>query len=110
MIRSSITIGGKKADIAYCYATEIIFNKNTGTSIDMFDAENPEHLVYLIIAALMSADEKPAITDHDIMYDARPKEIIDAVQAVFEARREWYELPAGDNADEKKSEEDSGKN
>ena len=47
------------------------------------------------------------------MYQVSPKELIDAVTAIFSMRSEWYQLPDGEDKkgnDEEASGEDSEKN
>lgn len=113
MVSDKIKIAGKECGAAYCYATEIAFHNYTGIGIDNLDPENPEHIVYLIIAAVFayyqgSSEELP-IVDSDVMLKASPTEIKDAVIAISKLRVEWYKLPEGEQPDEVK-EEDGEKN
>ena len=105
MITKNITIAGKEVTLAYCYATEIAFRKYTDVSIDSFDATNPEHVLYLILATIMawcqSKGEQPTIKDEEIMFSAKPKEIVDALTAIFEMRKEWYYIPDPETPDTK---------
>lgn len=102
MNKEKITINGKETGVAYCYATEIAFTKYTGVSVDEFDTKNPEHHIYIILAAIMAYNGAEGldttIRDTDLMYNARPAEIIEALRVIFELRNAWYKLPAGDNA------------
>lgn len=104
MTTKTITIAGKEVTLAYCYATEIAFRKYTGESIDKFDAMNPEHVLYLIISAIVAwsqaKGEEPAIKDDELMYDTKPKELIDALTEIFKLRAEWYDVPTGEPEDE----------
>ena len=104
MTTKEIRLCGKKATIAYCYATEISFNKYTGVTVENFDTENPEHPIYLILSALLSysegTDSEPVLTDRDLIYKAKPGELIEAVQTVFQLRNEWYAIPKGDKVPE----------
>ena len=103
MITKNITIAGKEVTLAYCYATEIAFRKYTDVSIDSFDATNPEHVLYLILAATMawcqSKGDEPSIKDEEIMFSAKPKEIVDALTAIFEMRKVWYYIPDSETPD-----------
>ena len=116
MTTKTITIAGKEVTLAYCYATEIAFRKYTGESIDKFDATNPEHVLYIIISAIIawsqSKGEEPAIKDDELMYNTKPKELIDALTEIFHLRAEWYEVPAGepddDEGDDKQADEKNG--
>ena len=105
-----ITIAGKEVYIAYCFATEIGFKKLTGVGIDEFNANDNEHILYLIVAAIsayyQSKGEDIPINADNIIYEANKDELIGAVKAVIELRADWYELPFGE--EEKK--EDEGKN
>ncbi len=114
MSKEKITINGQEVGVAYCYATEIAFTKYTGVSVDEFDTKNPEHHLYIILAAIIayyeSHGEKAPVKDTDLMYNARPVEIIEALRVIFELRKAWYKLPAGDNAASKGDVEDKAKN
>lgn len=98
------TITGKEVTLAYCYATEIAFRKYTGVSIDNFNAEDPEHVLYIILAAIIAWSQAEGtdteVKDEDIIYRAKPKEIVDTLTIIFDLRREWYEIPA-DEVEEK---------
>jgi len=111
MKTKEITICGKQVTLAYCYATEIAFRNFTGVPIDEFDPKNPEQAIYLLLASIQSYclanDTKPIIQDTDLMYNAKSAELIEAVKTVFELRKEWYNLPAGE-ADIDKQEEKEG--
>ena len=114
MSKEKITINGHEVGVAYCYATEIAFTRYTGVSVDEFDAKNPEHHIYIILAAIMAYNGAEGIDttirDTDLMYNARPAEIIEALRVIFELRNEWYKLPAGDNAVSTAEGEDKAKN
>lgn len=114
MKTKKITIAGKEVAIAYCYATEIAFRKYTGVNIDQFDASDPGHVLYLILSALIawsqSQNEEPAVKDEELMYQASPGEIVNALSEVFKLRSEWYEVPAGEPEDETSGEETDEKN
>ncbi len=100
--------------IAYCFATEIAFKKFTGSNLDEFDATNPEHIIYIILAAIASyyqSEGKDApVKDEGLLYHAKPKEMIDALNEVLKLRSEWYELPMGEKKDKKPAEESDEKN
>lgn len=114
MNKEKITINGKETGVAYCYATEIAFTRYTGVSVDEFDTKNPEHHIYIILAAIMAYNGAEGldttIRDTDLMYNARPAEIIEALRVIFELRNAWYKLPAGDNAASTSEGEDKAKN
>ena len=92
--------------IAYCFATEIAFRKFTGA--------NPEHIIYIILAAIASyyqSEGKDApVKDEGLLYHAKPKEMIDALNEVLKLRAEWYELPKGKKEPEKTDEPGEEKN
>ena len=97
MKTKEITLCGKQVTVAYCYATEIAFRNLSGLNIDEFDYTNPENCIYLLLAAIqafnLATDTKSEIQDSDIMYSAKPKEIISGIKAIFKLRAEWYEIP-----------------
>lgn len=100
---------------AYCYATEIAFHNYTDVNIEDFDATNPEHVVYLIIAAVFAyyqgTGEELPITDNDVIIKASPTEITEAVKTIVKLRVDWYKLPKGEGEEAKKEvEEGNSKN
>lgn len=109
MIKKEITIAGKQVGIAYCFATEIAFKALTGTNIEEADVTNPEQVVYLILAAISAnyqeLEQDAPVTDKDIIYRAKPKELIDALTAVLSMRAEWYESPKGEATEEEPKDE-----
>jgi len=100
--------------VAYCFATEIAFKKFTGANLDDFDAANPEHIIYIILSAIATYYQKEGtyapVKDENLMYDAQPKEMIEALNEVLKLRADWYQLPKGDKKDEKPAEEQEEKN
>ena len=114
MTTKKITIAGREVTLAYCYATEIAFRKYTGVSIDKFDAQNPEHILYMIISSIISwsqsRGEEPAIKADELMYNAKPQEFIDTLTEIFKLRAEWYDVPPGEPEDETDDKQGSEKN
>lgn len=114
MFEKEITIAGKTVGVAYCYATEIAFYNFTGVNIENFDAANPSHTVYLILAAIIAyyggRKEKEPVTDEDILRRATPREIVDAVKVIMELFAGWHELPKADAEELKKETGDAEKN
>ena len=101
MIEKEITIGGVAVKIGYCFATELAFKQYTGVNIEDMDTANPEHIIYMILSAIVayyegSGEESP-VKDNDIMYKAKPTELVAALAEVFKMRAEWYELPKGED-------------
>ena len=111
MTSKNIELCGHEVGIAYCYATEIAFKKYTGEFIDKFDATNPEHILYMILAAMFayyqSKGEDSPVKDEDLMYNAKPQELVGALTEVFNLRNEWYKT---DDEPEKGDEGDAQKN
>ena len=110
MTEKQTTISGKPVGMAYCFATEIGFNRMTGVNIEDFDAKNSEHVIYFVLAAIMAyyqsrGEESPVAAD-DLIYKASPTDIINAMKAAVELRSEWYALPFEDDAPK----EDDAKN
>ena len=104
MTQKTITIAGKQVGIAYCFATEIAFKALTGNNIEEANVTNPEQVVYLILAAISAyyqeQEQDAPVTDKDIIYRAKPKELIEALTAVLAMRAEWYESPKGETTEE----------
>lgn len=117
METSRITICGQEVSVGYCYAAEIAFHNYTGVTVDKFDADNPQHVVYLIMAAIFAyynakehEGEGHDLTDEGLLYDSRPEEIVEAFKTVLELRQRWY-VADGDAAQQQPGEhEDEGKN
>ena len=110
MVKESIKLANKDVTIAYCYATEISFKKMTGCNISDFNPNDPEHVIYLILAAVTayyaSAGETAPVTDNDLIYSCEPEELTAALEKVFALHRTWYKIP--DELSNKN--EDKGKN
>lgn len=115
----TINIAGKQVNIAYCYATEVIFSDFTGMDFYTYLAQTndkksttPKDLLYAILAAAMAYAEmtntEAGITDKDILFNSTPQEINEAFKEVVALFMEWYKLPAGEQAD--KQEGNAGKN
>ena len=113
MTQKTITIAGKQVGIAYCFATEIAFKALTGNNIEEADVTNPEQVVYLILAAISAyyqeQEQDAPVTDKDIIYRAKPKELIEALTAVLAMRAEWYESPKGEATEEEPKDESKRK-
>lgn len=105
-----VTIAGKQVEVSYCFATEIGFKNLAGANIQDMELESAEHIVALILAAVLAAaqakGEEPAIASEDIMYKAQPTEITEALKAVLELRAEWYRLPFDEPKDEQTDTDD----
>ena len=114
MKTKEITICGKQVMLAYCFATEIAFKNFTGENIENFEATNPEHVIYLILSAIASyyqkKDEEAPVKDNDLMYDAKPTELIAGLTEVMKLRASWYEIPKGEEVDDKQSDDEGSKN
>ena len=121
MNTSTINICGQEVHVAYCYAAEIAFHNYTGVSIDKFDPENPQHVVFLIMACIFAyynakahENEGHDLTDESLLYESKPEEIVAAFKTVLELRQRWYGIDAA--AEQRPAEpstngdEDEGKN
>lgn len=124
MKKKKVKIAGKQVWLAYCYATEIIFNDLTGEDINEFFKEvftseegksktNPKKLLYVILACAIAyaqgTQTEDALDDKTLMYEAKPSELIEAFKVVVELRNEWYKLPSTEKP-EKEEKGKSGKN
>lgn len=109
MVTKNVKLCGVEVVLAYCYATEIAFRKYTGVNVEDIDPKNPEHSIYLIISAMLpyyeQQNQKPPISDSDLMYKSEPNDYFVAFKAILEARNEWYKVPEGEPKD-KPAEED----
>ena len=116
----TINIAGKQVQIAYCYATEVIFSDFTGMDFSTYlqqtaaqQTTTPKDILYAILAAAMAHAEmtntEAGITDKDILFNSTPQEINEAFKEVVSLFMEWYKLPAGEQA-ETKQEGNGGKN
>jgi hypothetical protein len=125
MKAKEVTIAGKTVALAYCYATEIAFSDYTGQDINRFIASlmpdddgnipttDPKKVLYAILSAALAyaqnMEQECPIKDTDLMYEAKPADLVLALATVFELRKQWYEIPDGDTT-EKAEEEDKAKN
>lgn len=93
----TITICGKEVKLRYCAATETGFEQLAGKSIGDIDFNSQEDLLRLSIAAIIAAYQRDGqeapIESKDILFDAKPAEIIELFKAVFELRASWYNVP-----------------
>ena len=93
----TIHILGKDVRLRYCAATENGFEQLRKKSVYDIDFKSNEDLTALALAAIIAAyarkDEEPPITSDELLYDARPAEIIELVKTVIELRAAWYEVP-----------------
>ena len=110
MITREITIGGVAVKTGYCFATEIAFKQYTGVNIEDMNTQDPEHIIYLILSAIIpyykSIEQESPVNDKEIMYKANSKELIAALTTVLDMRREFYDVPKGDEVKGDDAEED----
>ena len=125
MTTKTITIAGKEVTLAYCYATEIGYKLLSDEDITAYMADALEALkesrmpdtrktVYLVIAAIIAysewQEEKPAVTDRDLMYKATPQELGTALGTIIQLRADFYKVPSDepkeDQPEEKKHEQE----
>lgn len=119
MKKKKVKIAGKQVWLAYCYATEIIFNDLTGEDINEFFNElftskektNPKKLLYAILACAIAyaqgTQTEDALDDKALMYEAKPQELIEAFKVVVELHNDWYKLPSSEKPE--KEEKGNGK-
>lgn len=114
MKTETIKIAGKKVSIAYCYATELAYKDYTNEDITDFIPEiiNSTHAgqmpdtkksIYLILSAIMAAaqskNEEPAITDKELMFEASPEDMGNALASIIMLRLKFYNIPLGEPKD-----------
>lgn len=94
----TITICGKEVKMLYCAATETGFEKLAAKSMGSIDFNSQEDLIRLSVAAIISAyqrdGEEAPIDAKEILYEAKPSEIVGMFKATFELRAAWYDIPA----------------
>lgn len=109
-----ITIAGKEVGIKYCFATEIGFSDILGIGLDKYDTTNPRHISALIMSAVLAYYEakrqKAPFDMQQILFDASPKELVEAITEVLKLRAEWYALSEDDTKGDKPADESSEKN
>ena len=116
MNQSEITIAGKTVTIGYCFATEIAFKDLAGIDIndfmnEVFTALNaqPQRMpdikksICLLLASMISyyqeQEKEVPITDSEIMNNASPIELGNAIGAVLTLRGQFYQIPEGEPKD-----------
>lgn len=119
MTTKTITIAGKEVTLAYCYATEIGYKLLSDEDITAYMADAMEALkesrmpdtrktVYLVIAAIIAysewQEEKPAVTDRDLMYKATPQELGTALGTIIQLRADFYKVPSDEPKEEQPEE------
>ena len=124
MKKSEIKIAGKAVTLCYCYATEIAFKQLAERDINdfMLDAgaklqENrmPDvrQTIFLLLASMTayynSIEEQAPVTDKDLMNEATPQELGEALGTVLRLRGEFYAVPADEPADEPADKPTKGK-
>ena len=107
----TITIIGREVRMRYCAATETGFERLRGKNIADIDFTSQEDMLTLAVCAIVSAyarkDEESPVSSEEILYEDKPKEIIDLIKNALELRAAWYEIPSVVPVDEQpKSEED----
>lgn len=94
MTEKKITIAGHEVGVKYCFATEIGFRDLTGVTLDDFDISNPSQTAALIMAAIIayyqSRNEDAPVEISSIIYECKPKEIVEALNTVYNMRASWY--------------------
>ena len=130
MIHEEITIAGKPVTLGYCYATEIAYKGLSGEDIsaiirDTFAAINAQpprmpdvkRSIYLVLAAAMAyyqskdEDEPTPIKDTDLMNEATPIELGNALGTIINLWAKFYSIPTGEPEDKpQKGKGNKGKN
>lgn len=108
MISSTITIGGKEYGVAGSYGVEVAFQELANVSIGEVKWTEkslpPKYIVDLIVAASFAyyngKKQEPKLTQDDVMNEARPKELVAAVETIFRIYSQWSATPEGDKEEE----------
>ena len=114
MKEKKINICGKEVGIAYCMAAEQGFEEISGKSFADFDPKMQRDLLALLSACMVAYaqahDEEAKVTGKDILFNATPTEIADALSALARLRVEWYDVPVTVEQPEGGKEEENPKN
>ena len=109
----TIQILGKDVRLRYCAATENGFEQLRKKPVYEIDFKSNEDLTALVLAAIIAAyarkEEEPPISSDDLLYEAKPTEIIELIKTVIELRAAWYEIPAVVKPDEQPADEEEDK-
>lgn len=109
----TIQILGKDVRLRYCAATENGFEQLRKKSVYEIDFKSNEDLTALALSAIVAAyarkDEEPPITSEDLLYEAKPTELVELIKTVIELRASWYEIPAVVTPEPQQAEDDEGK-
>lgn len=93
-----IIICGKEVRMLYCAATETGFERLAGKSMGAIDFNSQDDLIRLSVSAIIAAyhhdGEESPIDSKDILYEAKPSEIVEMFKAIFELRAAWYDIPS----------------
>lgn len=109
----TIQILGKDVRLRYCAATENGFEQLRKKSVYEIDFKSNEDLTALALSAIVAAyarkEEEPPITSEDLLYEAKPTEIVELIKTVIELRAAWYEIPAVVTPEPQPAEDDGEK-
>lgn len=124
MKTKEINLCGKQVTLGYCFATEIGYKILSDEDIQDFMSEaissinenrmpDARKSIYLVLASMQSyydsKDQKPPLTDKDLMYGASSEELGFAIGTAIGLWMEFNKRPAGEPED-KKADEDTVKN
>lgn len=127
MITKEITLCGKQVTLAYCYATEIAYKDLSDENIADYIKEavtciqqklndpDTKRTIFAILACMLayyqSKGEDAPLKDSDLMNEADPMEIGNAIINIVAMRMDFYHIPKGEPKDpEPKTEEEHKKN
>lgn len=112
MLTREVTLCGKKVILAYSFRTEMCFYKITGKPVTEMTPGDPTDSISMVMAAVIayaqSQKQEPPLDDIELMDNAKPTEIIEAINAISEMTQEMYEVP-DDVAAKNKPKEGKGK-
>lgn len=112
MEEKTINICGKEVTLRYCAATETGFEQIRNKSIADLDFNSTEDLITLGVCSIAAhysyKNEDAPVDSKEILYEAKPKEIVELVNAVITLRGKYYEVPEVVNTDQPSFEESQG--
>jgi len=112
MTEKKIIIAGQEVGVKYCFATEIGFRDLTGVTVDEFDFRNPSQAAAFVMSAIIAYYQSRSLDApldiSAIIYDSKPKEIVDALNTIYSLSSEWYAGDSGAREEYNLTDEEKG--
>lgn len=92
-IKRQVTILGEDVNIAYNLATQIIYEKITGHTINLEQLGMTSVNSTLLYASIIANNDDTNINYDRFMDDVDSKELTAGINALSDSIAEWYDLP-----------------